>query len=545
MINKNKNKLIFVFGGTSSSIGKGIFSSSLAYLFKNNKQKVLILKLDYYLNLDSKFIDPYENGEVFITYDGKEVDFDIGHYERFLAQDQSAKQSITLGLILQKALLLERQDYFQGKKVDLIKQGLVLVKKRIDFLINNYNPDITIIELGGHIKNFSFEISMNVLQLFSEQNYDLFMFNMIYISDFIEMKRIEKVVQFYQKNSIKMDFCVLRSKQKLSAMTIQKLNQSLKMPENKIFNLPDFYFEFQTVQEILDAQIFALLLKKFNFTNKLNTTLIDEYRNEYALISQISPQEIFNFALIDQYKNKDAYYSIIFSLKQSFLKLNSRINIVHLLPQDLAKTQNYSSLKDVDAIILPGGFGDVGFLEKIMIVKYAREHKIPLLTICYGMQIALIEYFRNVLKLANANTAEISKNKDDVLIFDYLNEDKKIFLGNSKIKLKKDSFLETIYKTRFSDLNLITEKHRHSFVFQKKYQKYLKKDKNLVFSCFSNDSEERILGFEMKNHPFFIGLQFHPELNSKIGQSHPIFDYFAQIIQKRKKLGNWKKKTKA
>lgn len=549
MTKKNqKTKFIFITGGVVSSLGKGLASASLAALLQARGYKVRLRKLDPYLNVDPGTMSPTQHGEVFVTEDGAETDLDLGHYERFTGVDAKRSDSISAGQIYQKLINKERKGDYLGGTVQVIPHVTDLIK---EFILNDLDGiDFALCEIGGtvgDIEALPFFETIRQLGFEMEQGRCAFLHltYLPYISAAGELKTkpTQHSIKELRSIGIQPSILLCRVEREIPKSQIQKIATMCSVREEyvipalnakSIYEVPIIYHK-----EGLDTQI----LKFFNLPHKSKLDL-SKWNNISKSINRIKNQ--VNIAIVGKYvEYKDSYKSLLEAIDHAAISLETTANIKWINARDFGKNKGKEVLKDlkeVDAILVPGGFGEDGTEGKIAMIEYARENKIPYFGICFGMQMAVIEYARNVLKITNATSSEISKKGVNVIgvmnewkSSDGKNTNKKSLnlggtmrLGAYPCVIKKGSLAEKIYGKK-----LISERHRHRYEVNIDYKPSLE-EAGLEFSGMSPDEQLTEI-VEIKNHPFFIGVQFHPELKSRPFAPHPIFVSFIKAALKNKK----------
>lgn len=547
MVKKNqKTKFIFITGGVVSSLGKGLASASLAALLQARGYKVRLRKLDPYLNVDPGTMSPTQHGEVFVTEDGAETDLDLGHYERFTGVDAKRSDSISAGQIYQKLINKERKGDYLGGTVQVIPHVTDLIK---EFILNDLDGiDFALCEIGGtvgDIEALPFFEAIRQLGFEMEKGRCAFL-HLTYLpyiaaAGELKTKPTQHSIKELRSIGIQPSILLCRAEKEIPKSQIQKIATMCSVPAEyiipalnakSIYEVPTLYHS-----EGLDTQI----LKFFGLPYKSEPSLV-KWVNIIKSINHIKNQ--VNIAIVGKYVDyKDSYKSLLEAIDHAAISLGIGANIKWVNARDFnSKRSAAAELKGINAILVPGGFGFEGTEGKIAMIKYARENKIPYFGICFGMQMAVIEYARNVLKINDATSSEISKKgtmlvgvMDEWKSQDGKNTTKKsanlggtMRLGAYPCNIEKGSLAYQIYgKTN------ISERHRHRYEVNTRYKNQLEKA-GLKFSGMSPDGELPEI-VEIKNHPFFIGVQFHPELKSRPFAPHPIFVNFVKAALKNKK----------
>ena len=519
-------KYIFVTGGVVSGLGKGITAASLGRLLKNRGYKVTIQKLDPYINVDPGTMNPYEHGEVFVTDDGAETDLDLGHYERFIDENLTKNSSVTTGRIYSNVIEKERRGDYLGKTVQIIPHITNEIKDHI-YSFENEDIDIVITEIGGTVGDIeSLPFVEAIRQVGVEKNPE----DVLYIhvtllpyingSNELKSKPTQHSVKELQSLGIKPQILVCRSeidipenmKEKISLFcNVRKSSVIQNRTVDCLYAVPLMLEEEGLAREVCNY----LRLDRYVPDNRKWEQMINNVRN-------IKDKEV-KVAIVGKYvKLEDSYISVIESLTHAGYANNVKVKI-DLVDSETINAQNVEEkLKGYNAIVVPGGFGNRGIEGKIETIKYVRENKIPFLGICLGMQMAVIEYARNVLGIKDANSAELDEKTKNPVI--HIMEDQKdikkkggtMRLGSYHCVLKEGSLAREIYGTE-----KIEERHRHRYEYNNSYKEQLEKA-GLICSGTSPDGN-LVEIVEMKNHPYFIAGQFHPELKSRPNRPAPLF----------------------
>ena len=529
-------RYIFVTGGVVSSLGKGLSSASLAYLLKSQGFKVRVRKMDPYLNVDPGTMSPFQHGEVFVTDDGAETDLDLGHYERFTDISSTKNDNITTGKIYSDIITKERKGDYLGKTVQVIPH----VTNRIKEFIKNgiKNEDFVICEIGGTVGDIE---SLPFLEAIRQFANDIGKEKTLFIhltlvpflksSDEIKTKPTQHSVKELRSIGIQPDMVICRSQQSIPLDQRKKISLFCNIPIKRVIETVDVKTIYEApisfFNEGLDKQVFEYFnikpRKKINLKPWKDVTKIVTNKNIRTV----------NIAIVGKYVDlKDAYKSLDEALVHGGIHNNVKVNLIRIESDLLKVSDVQKKLSNVSGIIIPGGFGKRGTEGKIACINYARTKKIPFLGICFGMQMAVIEFARNVLKIKDAGSSEFDKNCYPVigLIEEWNKNGRKIKgtvknlggtmrLGLYPAKLQHNSLIKEIYKS-----GQIKERHRHRYEvnvnLRKKFETH-----GLNFSGMSPDNNLPEI-VEIKNHPWFIGVQFHPEFKSRPLQPHPLFSSF-------------------
>lgn len=529
-------KLIFITGGVVSSLGKGIATSSIAALLQGHGYSLRLKKLDPYFNVDSGTMNPLQHGEVFVTDDGIETDMDIGHYERFTGVTASISDSITSGKIYSELLSKERKGDYLGNTVQVIPHVTDLIKKFI--LQGEEDTDIILCEIGGTIGDIeALPYLESIRQLFNERARDdilsihLTLIPYLRTAEELKTKPTQHSVKELRSIGIQPSIILCRGeetmdediKNKISLFcNIQKDNVIQSLDADSIYEVPLLYHK-----EKLDKKILELLSLKFSTSYKAEKWQRIS-TNRKTLKHEVS------LAIVGKYSNfQNSYKSLTESLEHCSINQQCKINIIYVDVIKTEKSKILSKLSAVDGIIIPGGFGKRGLVEMIESIKFARENNIPLLGICLGYQLVLIEYARNVLGLHNANSTEFSEDCTDVVHLRISGKEKdcgniggSMRLGSYKCSLEDGSKVKEIYAKQ-----IISERHRHRYEVNNKYKEHFERH-DLFFSGTSlEDNCLEII--ESKTHRWFIAVQFHPEYKSSPFRPHPLFTSFINTLIKK------------
>ena len=533
-------RYIFVTGGVVSSLGKGLSSASLAYLLQSRGYKVRLRKLDPYLNVDPGTMSPFQHGEVFVTDDGAETDLDLGHYERFT--DISAKQSdnITTGRIYSDIIQRERKGGYLGKTVQVIPHVTDRIKEFIKKDVRS--EDFIICEIGGTVGDIESLPFLEAIRQFSNDHgkkntlfIHLTLVPYMRASDEIKTKPTKHSVKELRTIGIQPNIIICRSEQPLPFDQRKKISLFCNVPFENVIETVDVKTIYEAPISFNKEKLDKIVLKYFKLKSKKNVNL-NPWKKITNIVLKTKPK--VNIGLIGKYVNlKDAYKSLDEALIHGGIDNNVKVNLIRIESDKLKPNEIKQKLKNISGILIPGGFGKRGTEGKIEAIKYARQNKIPFLGICYGMQMAVIEYARNVLKIKKATSSEFSKTGVNVIgLIHEWNRDGKIFKGSKKelggtmrlglyeAKLKKNSLIQKIYRS-----NSINERHRHRYEVNIDYKDKFE-DKGLIFSGMSPDHKLPEI-IELKNHPWFVGVQFHPEFKSRPLNPHPLFSSFIKAAK--------------
>ena len=527
-------KFIFITGGVVSSLGKGITAASIGCILKNCGLKVSILKIDPYLNVDPGTMSPFQHGEVFVTDDGTEADLDLGHYERFLDTNLTQDNNFTSGKIYETVIMKERKGEFLGRTVQIIPHITDEIKIRIKKLSDN--NDIVIVEIGGTTGDIE---GLPFLEAVRQFKQDIGQDNVCYIhvtlvpyiraAEEMKTKPTQQSVAKLREIGIDPQIIVCRTEKILTNELRSKIALFCNVEERKVIEERDVAFSIYEVPVMLKNEGLDTLIINILKLGKKKCDL-DNWKKILEKIKNC--REKITIAIAGKYTElKDAYKSIWEALTHGAVENNVKINIKYV---DVEKENLREELKNADGILVPGGFGERGLEGKIKVISYARENHIPFFGICLGMQCAVIDFARNVCGLKNANSIEFDSDTPYPVI-NILPEQRNISkkggtmrLGKYPCKIKKDSLAYKAYRK-----TLIYERHRHRYELNNTFRKKLKQYGLIVTGEYIEKQLAEII--ELKSHPWFVAVQFHPEFKSRPGRSHPLFtDFIKASIQKRK-----------
>ena len=530
MTHKN-TKYIFVTGGVSSSLGKGIIAASLAKLLQAQGYKVTIQKLDPYINIDPGTLNPYEHGECYVTDDGAETDLDLGHYERFLNVPTSQANNVTTGRIYQSVIQKERKGDFLGKTVQVIPHITDEIKERIKSLGSNGDYDIVITEIGGTVGDIeSLPYIESVRQLkweMGNKNTLVIHLTLIpYLSAAGELKTkpTQHSVKTLMESGVQADVLVCRTEHELSSSIRTKLARFCNVKEDCVIQSIDASTIYDVPNLMLDEGLDKVVLNKLNL--KRYTPNLDSWNT--FLKRHKNPINEINIGLVGKYVElQDSYKSIIEAFIHAGAANEVKVNIKSIHSENISASNIETKLDDVDGVLVAPGFGERGVEGKIESIKYVRENKIPFFGICLGMQMAVIEFSRNVLGLKNANSSEMDSDSLHHVI-DLMENQKQIQvkggtmrLGSWSCELLNDSIAFKSYNKKTVD-----ERHRHRYEFNGSYKQQI--ESNGMIATGVNPKTGLVEIIELNNHPWFVGVQYHPEYKSTVANPHPLFKAFVK-----------------
>lgn len=548
-------RYVFVSGGVISGLGKGITAASLGLLLKSSGFKVGIMKADMYLNQDAGTMNPLEHGEVYVTTDGVETDQDVGHYERFLGNGLTAKNYLTAGQVYQTVLDKERRLGYGGKCVEVYLAFPQEIIRRIKKA--GEDKDFLIIEYGGTVGEYQNILFFEALRRMKiEAPNKIFLIHVVYvpIPDFLgEMKTKPAQQSISQLNSLGLspDIIVCRSSKALDEPRKEKLALSAAILPERIFSNIDVKTIYQ-VPLMLEEQGFSRVF--FKTVGVKGRVSLNKHRKLLEKINLvINSGRTIKIGIAGKYYNSghfylsDAYVSVIESIKHAAWDQGLNPEIVWLDSEKLTENRYLSKkMAKVDALIVPGGFGHRGVEGKIVAIKFARENGIPFLGLCYGMQLAVVEFARNVLGKKKANSAEVDKKASDLVVHLMPEQEKKMLeksyggtmrLGEWTCCLEKGTHSYRLYQKKHwgvgNKLRLVKERHRHRFEFNNEYRQELKKAGLIIAGTTTDGALVEIIELSEKRHPFFVGVQFHPEFLSRPDRPHPLFCGLIEAAQQK------------
>ncbi len=541
----SETRFIFVTGGVVSSLGKGITSASLGALLESRGIKVTIMKLDPYINLDPGTMSPFQHGEVFVTEDGSETDLDLGHYERFIKSKMSKDNNFTTGQVYETVLKNERKGDYLGGTVQVIPHITDEIKRRI--IKGSKNTEVSIVEIGGTVGDIESQpfleaIRQMKIELGSERTLFMHLTLVPYIAAAGETKTkpTQRSVKEMLSHGLQPDILICRSDKELSQEAREKIALFTNVEKQSVISLPDVKSIYKIPIQLNSQKVDDIV------TDKLRLSSRKPQLNDWKSVTEAhtNPTNEVTIAMVGKYMDlKDAYKSINEALVHGGIQHELKININYLDSETIEPNNVNKVLNGVDAILVPGGFGHRGIEGMITTAEYARENKIPYLGICLGMQVAVIEFARNVLKLKDANSSEFDSNTNHPvigLIHEWMDSGGEIEkrdessdlggtmrLGSQECLLSGNSLTSSLYGQ-----NTIFERHRHRYEVNNYYVEQIEsaglniagksKDKNLV---------EVI---EINEHPWFVGCQFHPEFTSNPRDGHPLFNGFVEAANNQK-----------
>lgn len=536
----SSTKYIFITGGVTSSLGKGIIAASLAKLLQARGFRVTIQKFDPYLNIDPGTLNPYEHGECYVTEDGAETDLDLGHYERFLNHPTSQANNVTTGRIYNNVITKERKGEYLGKTVQVIPHITDEIKRNFFKLGQDDAFDVVITEIGGCVGDIE---SLPFIEAVRQAKWDLGANNFLVIhltlipylaaAKELKTKPTQHSVKQLLEAGIQPDILVCRTEHSLPMDVKKKLALFCNVQLNSVIEAMDAETIYDVPLLMKKEKLDERVMTKLKLSSKTNTDL-DQWK---AFLGKLkNPTQEVNIGLIGKYVSlPDAYKSIIEAFIHAGAAAECKVRLKLISSEELQPETVRERLHDLDGILVAPGFGERGLEGKIETVKFARENKLPFFGICLGMQVAVIEFARNVLGLAQANSTEMDPATPHPVI-DMMQDQKNIQqmggtmrLGSYPCELKKGSKAAQAYgKTK------VSERHRHRYEFNNTYLKAME-EKGLIPSGINPESK-LVEIVELKEHPWFVGTQFHPEYKSTVLNPHPLFVRFINAAIENKKL---------
>ncbi len=529
-------KYIFVTGGVTSSLGKGIIAASLAKLLQARGLKVTIQKFDPYINVDPGTLNPYEHGECFVTEDGAETDLDLGHYERFLNINTSQANNVTTGRIYQTVINREREGDYLGKTVQVVPHITDEIKRRMMLLGEKNEYDIIITEIGGtvgDIESLPFIEAVRQIkwELPTEDCLVVHLTLIPYLKAAKELKTkpTQQSVKLLSANGVHPDILVCRTEHPLSEELKKKIALFCNVKLDSVIEAADAATIYEVPILMLREKLDIAVLKKLNITS-FGEPELEKWKMFLEKVKH--PRKKVNIGLIGKYiELQDAYKSILESFIHAGAMNDCKVHVINIHSEFISEENVQEKLLGLDGLLVAPGFGFRGVEGKIIAVKYAREHNLPFFGICLGMQMAAIEFARNVLGMPEADSTEMNPDTEFPII-DMMEEQKKITIKGGTMRLgaypciiKENTLAHSIYGT-----TEITERHRHRWEFNNEYlQKF---EKAGMIASGVNPQTELVEIIEIPNHPFFIGVQYHPELKSTVVKPHPLFVEFIKAAKK-------------
>ena len=531
-------KYIFVTGGVVSSLGKGIVAASVGRVLKNRGLKVTLQKFDPYLNVDPGTMSPYQHGEVFVTEDGAETDLDLGHYERFIDVNLGQYSNVTAGRVYSSIIEKERRGDYLGGTVQVIPHVTNEIKSRVLLAGESSDADVVITEIGGTTGDIE---SLPFLEAIRQIRSDLGRENVCFIhctllpyikaAGEMKTKPTQQSVKELRGLGIQPDIIVVRNELALNDELRAKISLFCDIPKQNVIESRDVSNLYQLPVNLKAQKIDDIVLNHFGLTAP------EADMTEWlSLVDRVDNlKEDVRIALVGKYVElHDAYISVVESLKHAGYKHNAKVKIDWIQSEDITEENVHEYLKDADGILVPGGFGDRGVEGKITTIKYARENNVPFFGICLGMQLAAVEFARNVCGLTGAHSSELDPNTPYPIINLLADQENVVEMGGT---LRLGSYPCTLAEgsvahKEYGEIN-ITERHRHRYEFNNFYRDRLT-DKGMVLSGVSPDGK-LVEIVEIPEHPWFVAGQFHPEFKSRPEKAHPLFAGFIKASLENKR----------
>lgn len=534
---------IFVTGGVISGIGKGTVAASIGRILKSKGFSVTAIKIDPYLNFDAGTLRPTEHGEVFVTEDGGETDEDLGHYERFLDINLTKDHNITTGKIYLSVIEKERKGEYLGKTVEVIPHVTDEIKGRIREIAKRDGADFVIVEIGGTVGEYQNEIYYRAARMMKNEGEKVIFVHVVYLPipkhlGEMKTKPAQQSVELLGRLGIQPDFIVARAEKEIDEIRRKKLSIFCNVKEEDIISAPDMEFSYELPLCFEEQDFGNKILRKFGLNERKSH--LEDWK-EFVMKLKFSSKKV-KIAIVGKYFDvgsfevSDSYISVIEAIKHASAKNEVRPEICWINSKDFEKDERkIEMLREFDGIIVPGGFGASGVEGKILAIKFARENNIPFLGLCYGFQLAVVEFARNVCNLKNAHTTEVDPNTPypviDLLPWqkELLKENKygaTMRLGAHIVKIKRGTLAYELYQKEE-----IVERFRHRYEVNPVYIDLLEKN-GFIFSGFSKKDENIAQIGELPSHKFFIGTQFHPEFTSRPLKPNPLFEGFVKACIK-------------
>lgn len=548
-----KTKFVFVVGGVISGVGKGVTTSTLALLCKQSGYKVTAIKIDPYINVDAGTMNPTEHGEVFVLGDGDECDQDMGNYERFLNENLSRKNYMTTGRVYQSVIEKERSMYYKGICVEVVPHIPLEVIGRIENAARDAEADICFVEIGGTVgeyQNLLFLEAVRMMQRkynsFDVQNVATVMVSYVPNPPSVgelKTKPTQHAVSSLNAAGIQPDIIIARSDVSLDEKRKEKIAIFCNVNRNHVFSAPDVKSIYDIPENFKKEKIHEMILKKLHLVEREGKEKVAPIKTDLSkwnnFFKPINPENkdkfsVVKIAIIGKYFESgsgtlsDSYLSVIEAIKYSACELNVRPEITWISAENIETgVTKMDELKKFDAVVVPGGFGSRGVEGKLKAIKYIRENRIPFLGICYGMQLALVEYARNVLKLKDPSTTEVNPKTTNPIITILEDQKDKMKSNNYGNSMRLGAYTSIVKKNTlayelYKKLEIV-ERHRHRYEVNPGYHKAFE-DAGVIFSAMSPDGRlAEIIELPKDIHPYFIAGQFHPEFLARPLSAHPLF----------------------
>ncbi len=527
-------KYIFITGGVVSSLGKGIVSASVGKLLESKGLRVILMKCDPYLNVDPGTMSPYQHGEVYVTDDGAETDLDLGHYERFTNAELSRLNNITTGKIYFSVINKERRGDYLGATVQVVPHITDEIKSAIKNVTHNKSVDVVICEIGGTVGDIESLPFLEAIRQFRQDigrenaiNVHLTLIPYIRAADEIKTKPTQHSVANMREIGIQPDILMCRTEKKLSKEVREKIALFCNVETEQVIQALDVQDIYEVPLALKEEGLDTLIVRLLKLNCEDGEAKMKAWRTN-VVDKALNPSKHVVIGVVGKYiELQDAYKSIYEAIKHGGIANDARVEIRRLDAEDLAAPGTEKHLKDLNGVLVPGGFGDRGIEGKIRAIKFARENKVPFFGVCLGMQCAVIEFARNVCGMNRSNSTEFNKTTPYPVIA-LLEEQRSVQnlggtmrLGSYPCVLKKGTRAHKAYGRES-----IHERHRHRYEFNKKYKAKMETSGLVISGTSPNGRLVEIV--ELADHPWFVGCQFHPEFRSKPDQAHPLFRDFVK-----------------
>ena len=558
---RSATPLVFVTGGVVSSLGKGIAAASLAAILEARGLRVTMMKLDPYINVDPGTMSPFQHGEVYVTDDGAETDLDLGHYERYVNTRLSGKNSITTGKIYEAVIRQERRGDYLGATVQVIPHITDEIKRCIDAATEGF--DVALVEIGGTVGDIeSLPFLEAIRQIRTERGADQAMFMHLTLVPYIaaagelKTKPTQHSVKELRSIGIQPDVLLCRSEQPLPDGERRKIALFTNVPERSVISAVDLDNIYKIPMWLHQQQLDQIVVEHLRLQNKAAPTAdLSEWKA--VVDASEHPIDVVTIAVVGKYvDHKDAYKSVAEALKHGGIRQRSQVTLKWLESEDIERDGAAAVIGEVDGILVPGGFGDRGFEGKVLTAQYAREQRIPYFGICYGMQAAVVDYARNVLHLADANSTENDRQSPHPVI-GLITEwrtatgeverrsERSDLGGTMRLGLQEQRIKPGTLAHRMYGKDVVGERHRHRYEFNNRYRTQLE-DAGLVISAKSmDDLLVEMIELPQAQHPWFLACQAHPEFLSTPRHGHPLFIGFIRAAREMKAGGTSLKEASA
>ncbi len=545
---KSNTKFIFVVGGVMSGVGKGVTTASIGRILQSKGFNVSAMKVDPYINVDAGTMNPVEHGEVFVTDDGDETDQDIGNYERFLNKNIYRENYMTTGRVYQTVIQKERNLEYGGKCVQVVPHIPMEIRRRIEEAVKKTKAEIMVIEIGGTVGEYENLLFLEAARYMKMENPNDVLFVMVSylpIPDKVgEMKTkpTQHAVRNLNSAGIQPNFIIARSRLKIDAPRRKKIAIHCNINPDDVISAPDIDSIYDVPINFEKDNLGDRILEKFGL--KARQKDLVEWKKMVARMKKADKEVevgiVGKYFSTGDFSLADSYISVIEALKHAGIVNKVKPNL-HWINTDDVEKKGTRILKKYDGIIVPQGWGSRGSEGKIKTIQYCRENKIPYFGLCYGMQMAVIEFARNVLGWTDAMSEEFTKDTKYPVIH-IMEEQKKLIeqkqyggtirLGAWPCKIKKGTHLEKAYKKKIKDVDIVSERHRHRYEFNNRYREEFEKGGLTI--CGTSPDNKIVEAIEITDHPFFIGTQFHPEYISRPLDPHPLFVEFIKVLADEK-----------